>query len=393
MRGIAERPKIKVVSIAGTRPEIIKIAPVILELRRRSLAFEQQLWLSDQHRDMIAPYLRLFELQPDHVFTAISHSSLNHLFAAFLPQLEALLTEHHPDVVLVVGDTLTATVGALAAFNLQIPVGHVEAGLRSFDLAHPFPEEGYRRIISSVASLHFAPSARARQQLVRAGAPARRIILSGNTVIDAVLWVASQDLSPYIQTLPGALQQLIALPQERADRSDTQRRLVLVTAHRRENWGEPLANVTGAVRDLAIEFGDRVAFVFAMHVNPTLQQAIRAVLEGLANVQLVPPLEYPQLVASLRAADIVLTDSGGLQEEAPALGKPVLVMRTVTERPEPLEAGVAELVGTDRERIRQRVRALLTDDEEYRKMARAIFPYGDGHAAQLVVDRLALLPD
>jgi len=360
-----ELPRVMVVM--GTRPEAIKLAPVVRALRESAL-FRTVVVAAGQHRELLSQVLEVFSLEPDYCLEAmVAGQSLGRLTGRLLASLEDVVAHERPEAVLVQGDTTTALAGALAAFYARIPVGHVEAGLRSGDRYAPFPEEINRRLISQLASWHFAPTEGSREALLREGVPAAGIVVTGNTGIDALY-----------QTL-----ELLGEPQERAPG-----RLVLVTAHRRESWGPPLEEVCLAVRDL-LEAQPDVVVCFPVHPNPAVREVAHALLGGHPRARLLAPLPYPSLCRLLAASHLVITDSGGLQEEAPALGKPVLVLRDVTERPEIVELGVAELVGTRRERILASANRLLSDPAAYARMARVVTPYGDGRASQRILRFLA----
>lgn len=363
----------RVLSIFGTRPEAVKMAPVVAELAAAP-DFEPLICVTAQHREMLDQVLGLFAIRPDFDLDLMQpDQSLADLTAAVIRGLDPILRDVQPDWVLVQGDTTTVMAAALLAFYHQARLGHVEAGLRTEDKWQPFPEEINRRVASVIADLHFAPTERARQNLLREGVALERVVVTGNTVIDALLRVA--DL-PY-EWDSGPLQ---AVPQDR--------RLITVTAHRRENFGAPLEAVFEALRQLAEEFSGDVHLVYPVHRNPHVAEPAYRMLGGVANISLIDPLDYLPMVQLLKRSHLVLTDSGGLQEEAPALGVPVLVLRQVTERPEALEAGTARLVGTDRERILQQARRLLRDPAAHARMAHAANPYGDGRASERIVAAL-----
>lgn len=364
---------VKIISIFGTRPEAIKMAPVVRALQQRPDEFTSVVCVTAQHRHMLDQVLALFALQPDYDLDLMQREqTLAQLTANVLTQLDAVLVKEQPDWVVVQGDTTTAMAAALAAFYRRIKVAHVEAGLRTGDKSQPFPEEINRVFADAVADLHFAPTTQAQAHLLRAGIPATSVIVTGNTVIDALLDVAAR---PY-DWHTGELAQV---PRDK--------RLILVTAHRRENFGAPLDDICTALREIAARFPD-VQLVYPVHLNPNVQRAVNAHLPGVSNITLLPPLEYLPLVHLLKQSHLVLTDSGGLQEEAPGLGKPVLVLREVTERPEGVIAGTVKLVGTDPERIVHETTRLLTEPAEYECMAQAINPYGDGQASARIVECL-----
>ena len=354
----------------GTRPEAIKLAPVIQELKRFPQRFEVRVIASGQHRRLAHQVLAAFGIEPDHDLNVMtSRQSLTRVTARVLTRLEPVLAQAQPHLVLVQGDAATAFVGALGAYYQKSAVGHVEAGLRTGDKYNPFPEEVFRRLVTPMADLHFAPTETARATLLAEGVNRRAIYVTGNTVIDALLSVAAQD-----HPLPTKVARVLGRHH---------RRLLLVTAHRRENWGPPLHHICRAVRDLVRRFEDVVA-VYALHPNPQVTEVARAELAGEKRVVLIQAPPYFQFVSLMKRAHIVLTDSGGVQEEAPALGKPVLVLRRTTERPEGVAAGVARLVGTDARQIVAAATTLLCDERAYQRMARAVNPYGDGTAAQRI---------
>jgi UDP-N-acetylglucosamine 2-epimerase (non-hydrolysing) len=351
---------LRIVVLYGTRPELIKMAPVVRELRRSPQRFAPILCTTAQHREMLDQMQEVFGLRPDFDLNLMrADQGLNDLSARAFSELDRVLEEVAPDLLLVQGDTTTAMVGALAAFHRRVPVGHVEAGLRTGDLARPFPEEANRCIIDLVSHLHFAPTERAGRLLAAEGVPDGRIFVTGNTVVDALQWISA------------------LLPEEPV------RDEVLITVHRRESFGAPLREIFAAVRELAEAFPD-LRWVYPVHRNPNVRRPAHELLAGLPNVELHEPFDYLELIRRLRAARLVLTDSGGIQEEAPTFGKPVLVLRETTERPEGVEAGVAKLVGSDRGRIVSEATRLLTDRTAYGAMATAVNPYGDGRAAERI---------
>ena len=379
----------KIMTVFGTRPEAIKMAPVIRLLRQRANSARSLRDLTDapspiiltcitaQHREMLDPILQLFEIRPSYDLNIMQEDqSLVDITTNVLSSLEPVIAHEKPDWILVQGDTTTAMAAALSAFYRQVRVGHIEAGLRSWDKAHPFPEEMNRKVIDDISDLHFAPTETARQNLLREGVPAASIHITGNTVIDALHLAA---------TLPFDLGQLgIA----RWDMLVQSSKLILVTAHRRENLGAALEQICAALRDIAERYRHEVTILYPVHLNPNVQSTVHRLLAQVPNIVLLPPLEYLPLVHLMRHAYLVLTDSGGIQEEAPTFGKPVLVLRQVTERPEGVAAGIAKVIGTDRARIVAESTRLLDDRTEYERMARAVNPYGDGHAAERIVEAL-----
>jgi UDP-N-acetylglucosamine 2-epimerase (non-hydrolysing) len=358
-----------VLVVLGTRPEAIKLAPVITELRRHP-DVTTRVCVTGQHREMVEPILELFNVRPDIDLALMTpNQRLSSLTSTALTRLEEVVTSTAPDWVVLQGDTTSAMAAALAAFYRQVPVAHVEAGLRTHDLARPFPEEANRRIADALATVHFAPTELARHNLLREGADGSAIHVTGNTVVDALLTVGSIP-----EGRPGG--PLAGLP--------TNRRIVLLTAHRRESFGPGLRDVYHAVREIADALPD-VQFVYPVHLNPNVQEPAHAILAGHEQISLIPPLDYVSLVHLIRRATLILTDSGGIQEEAPTFGKPVLVLREVTERPEAVEAGCARIVGTDRRVIVSAALELLTDRSAYDRMAHIANPFGDGHASERIV--------
>jgi UDP-N-acetylglucosamine 2-epimerase (non-hydrolysing) len=363
----------KILSIFGTRPEAIKMAPVVKELNRHQGGFTSVVCVTAQHRQMLDQVLSLFDIVPDYDLNIMQNDqTLAQVTANALTKLDAVLEAEKPDWVLTQGDTTTAMVGALAAFYHRIRVGHVEAGLRTWDRFQPFPEEINRKIADAVCDLHFAPTATARDNLMREGISETSIVITGNTVIDALLDVAGREYD-------WAGDGMEALPRDK--------RLILVTAHRRENFGEPLRQICAAMREIAASYPD-VHFVYPVHLNPNVRSVAYEQLSDEAGITLLNPLEYLPLVQLMKASYLVLTDSGGLQEEAPSLGKPVLVLREVTERPEGVAAGTVKIVGTNKRTIIAETAALLDDHAEYERMSRAINPYGDGRASERIVKSL-----
>jgi UDP-N-acetylglucosamine 2-epimerase (non-hydrolysing) len=370
----AERLMIKVLTVFGTRPEAIKMAPVVQALARDPTAFTVRVCVTAQHRELLDQVLALFHIAPDYDLDIMRpNQSLVGTAAAVLLGLEPVLEAERPDWVLVQGDTTTVAAASLAAFYSGCRVGHVEAGLRTYDRSQPFPEEMNRRIASLLGDLHFAPTERAAANLRREGIPADRVIVTGNTVIDAIRQVADLPFDP-------AGTPLADLPLGR-------RRLILVTAHRRENFGRGMEEICAGLRTLA-ERHDDIHLVYPVHPNPNVREPVCRLLGGIPNITLLPPLEYQPLVWLMKQSHFVITDSGGIQEEAPGLGKPVLVLRRTTERPEGVEAGVVKLVGPDRAAIAAEAERLLRDPVYYQQMARAANPYGDGRAAERIASAL-----
>ena len=371
----------KILSVFGTRPEAVKMAPVVDALKGIP-GLESRTCVTAQHRQMLDQVLNLFAIQPEYDLDLMREDqSLAELSAAIFTHLDPILAEFQPDWVLVQGDTTTVAVTALLAYFRRIRVGHVEAGLRTHDKWQPFPEEVNRRVAGVIADLHFAPTEWARQNLLREGIPAESILVTGNPVIDALQHVADQPTPAEVTRLLSDL----GIEPARAGQGDP-RSLILVTAHRRENFGEPLRNICKALVTLA--GSEAVEIVYPVHLNPNVRETVHQMLSETANVTLLPPLDYLPLVHLMKRSRLVLTDSGGLQEEAPAFGVPVLVLREVTERPEGIESGTLKLVGTDPERIIREARRLLHDPEAYASMARAVNPFGDGQAAGRIAGAL-----
>lgn len=360
------KPPIRICISLGTRPEAIKLAPVIHQFRQNP-AFDTQVVLTGQHREMVEQVMQLFDFTADRDLAIMQHGqTLTDITCRSLRGLEDLFRDLQPQLVIVQGDTTTAFAAALAAFYQKIPVGHVEAGLRTDDLFNPFPEEANRRLVSQLTQLHFAPTSLSVENLEKSGVMGE-IHNTGNTVIDALLSVAAREPSCPV---PGL---------------DWQNyRVILSTVHRRENWGEPLQNIAQGFLSVLDKFPD-TALLLPLHRNPTVREPLQALLGNHPRVFLTEPLDYSELVGAMQRCYLLLTDSGGLQEEAPSLGKPVLVLRETTERPEAVMAGTAKLIGTDADRILQEAGALLSSPTAYNAMANAINPFGDGHAAEKIM--------
>jgi len=381
---------IRVLSIFGTRPEAVKMAPVVHALAKTP-EIESVVCVTAQHRQMLDQVLDLFGITPDIDLNLMQPGqSLSALTAAVFLHLDPVLAKVKPDWVLVQGDTTTVMAAALVSYYHRIQIGHVEAGLRTGDKWQPFPEEINRRVASVVADLNFAPTEWSRQNLIQEHVPADKIVVTGNPVIDALHYVAQQP--PTSEAL--SLVNRLGLPEAPdgvtgvASSNASCPRLIVVTAHRRENFGLPIENICDALLKLAEIYGDQVRIVYPVHLNPNIQEPVYRLLGGVPNITLLPPVDYLTLVHLLKRATLLLTDSGGLQEEAPGLGVPVLVMREVTERPEGVQAGTVRLVGTDTDRILSESRLLLDDSQAHLSMARAINPYGDGHAAGRIVQAI-----
>lgn len=376
--------------VFGTRPEAIKMAPLVKEFQARASEFETIVCVTGQHREMLKQVLELFGIKPDYDLEIMKEGQdLYDVTTRVLLGMREVLKKTKPDVVLVHGDTTTSTAAALAAFYQQIPVGHVEAGLRTHNIYSPWPEEMNRQLTGRMASYHFAPTELSRKNLLAEGIATDRIFITGNTVIDALQQVVTQvkgDSELYKEVALKLLQFGYDV-----NRLEAGRRLVLITGHRRENFGEGFLNICRAIQTLSKRFPE-VDFVYPMHLNPNVRKPIHEVFDdnlgGLDNLFFIEPLEYLQFVTLMDRSSIVLTDSGGIQEEAPGLGKPVLVMRDTTERPEAVKAGTVKLVGTDYNQIVGNVEKLLTDEAAYAEMSRANNPYGDGKACLYIADAL-----
>ena len=365
----------KVLFVFGTRPEAIKLCPVLQHMRRRAGEFSVKTCVTAQHRGMLDQVLAAFQVAPEFDLDVMqAGQTLGQSTARILAQLEPVLAAERPDLVLVQGDTTTTLSGALAAFYQHIPVGHVEAGLRTGDLAQPFPEEMNRVVTTRLAALHFAPSPLAASRLAAEGVPPGRIFVTGNSGIDAVLYVRDALASGAVTAPP-------------CTRLDPARKLIVVTAHRRESFGDGFEHICAALLRLARR-GD-VQIAYPVHRNPSVLEPVNRLLAGHPNILLLDPLDYVPFVDLMRRAALILTDSGGIQEEGPSLGKPILVMREKTERPEAVEAGTVKLVGTDEEKIVSEACLLLDNDEERLRMSRVHNPYGDGQASRRIADAIA----
>ena len=377
----------KIMLVFGTRPEAIKMAPLVKEFLRYPEKFETVVCVTGQHREMLDQVLRIFDIQPDYDLNIMKQGQdLYDVTARVLVGMRNVLRKVLPDVVLVHGDTTTSTAAALAAFYQQIPVGHIEAGLRTHDIYSPWPEEMNRQITSRIATYHFSPTPLSKQNLLAEGIKEEQIVVTGNTVIDALYRVV--DHIKKNLKLDAELESLLKQAGYDVTRLREGKKLVLITGHRRENFGEGFVHICTAIKDLTKKYPD-VDFVYPMHLNPNVRKPIHEVFEdnlsGLGNMFFIEPLEYLSFVYLMEKSNIVLTDSGGIQEETPGLGKPVLVMRDTTERPEALEAGTVKLVGTSYDKIVNEVSALLENQDYYNKMSKAINPYGDGKACGRIV--------
>jgi UDP-N-acetylglucosamine 2-epimerase (non-hydrolysing) len=363
----------KVLSVFGTRPEAVKMAPIV-RLLQQTPGIESRVCVTAQHRQMLDQVLELFQIGPDYDLDLMrDNQSLASISASIFTHLDPVLADFQPDWVLVVGDTTTVVTTSQLAFYRRIKIGHVEAGLRTHNKWHPFPEEINRRIATVLADLHFAPTTWSQGNLLHEGVDPNTILVTGNPVIDALNFVAKQGGPQEITDLIGQM------------KLET-RELILITAHRRENFGQPLENICYAIKELASR--EDVEIVYPVHLNPKVQEPVHRILKSTSHVTLLPPLDYLPMVHLMKHAKLILTDSGGLQEEAPSLGIPVLVLRETTERPEGVEAGTLKLVGTETDQIVREATRLLDDPVAYAEMARAANPYGDGHAAERIIEGL-----
>ena len=381
----------KIMLVFGTRPEAIKMAPLVKEFQKHPDKFGTIVAVTGQHRQMLDQVLEIFDIKPDYDLNIMKQGQdLYDVTARVLTGMRDVLKEAQPDVVLVHGDTTTSTAAALAAFYQQIPVGHVEAGLRTHNIYSPWPEEMNRQITGRIAQYDFAPTPLSRANLLAEGVAEEKISVTGNTVIDALYWVV--DKIKNTPTLNSDLKKELAEAGYYTSRLDNGKKLVLITGHRRENFGDGFISMCKAIKSLTEKYPD-VDFVYPMHLNPNVRKPIHEVfgenLDGLGNMFFIEPLEYLSFVYLMEKSNIVLTDSGGIQEEAPGLGKPVLVMRDTTERPEALDAGTVKLVGTDYDTIVNEVSSLLEDTSHYEAMSKALNPYGDGCACVRIVSSLS----
>lgn len=382
--------KKNIMLVFGTRPEAIKMAPLVKKFQEYPEQFETIVCVTGQHREMLDQVLTIFDIKPDYDLNIMKQGQdLYDVTARVLTGMRDVLKESQPDVVLVHGDTTTSTAAALASFYQQIPVGHVEAGLRTHNIYSPWPEEMNRQITGRIATYHFAPTPLSKQNLLTEAVKESDISVTGNTVIDALYMVVDKIKND--KALDSELNELLVKAGYDVNRLDGGKKLVLITGHRRENFGDGFINMCSAIKTLTEKYPE-VDFVYPMHLNPNVRKPIHEVfgedLNGLNNMYFIEPLEYLSFVYLMEKSTIVLTDSGGIQEEAPGLGKPVLVMRDTTERPEALEAGTVKLVGTNYDKIVNEVSALLDDETYYNEMSRAVNPYGDGLACERIVNAL-----
>jgi len=364
----------KIFLIIGTRPDAIKMAPVIREIKMQS-ALEPIVVATAQHREMLDQVLKVFDIKVDYDLNIMrSNQSLDNITISALDGIAKLLDKHKPSMTVVQGDTTSSFVGGLASFYRKIPIAHVEAGLRTNDLFHPFPEEGNRRLLDVISQLLFPPTKIALQNLHDENIPIEKCFITGNTAIDSLMWIIKQ-------------KKPISIPELERITSDKTKRIIVITAHRRESFGAPFLEFIAAIRELAKGFPD-VLIIYPVHLNPNVDDPVRSGLSGIDNILLPRPLGYADFVTLMNRAYFILTDSGGIQEEAPVLGKPVLVLRDVTERPEAVEAGASKIVGMHKDKILMESRKLLLDDQEYRKIAQKRFIYGDGRASKRIVKQI-----
>lgn len=369
--------KLRVLTIFGTRPEAVKMAPVVHELSRHP-EIDAQVCVTAQHRQMLDQVLEVFDIHPDIDLNLMKpDQSLAQLSAEIFINLDPVLSNLKPDWILIQGDTTTVTVASILGYYHQLRIGHVEAGLRSFDKWQPFPEEINRRIAGVVSDLHFAPTEGNRSNLLKEGIPPEMIVVTGNPVIDALQEIASRPA-------PAQVSQMLS----QFGIGKGKKRLVMITAHRRENFGQPILDICSALRQLAESYSQDTVFIYPVHLNPNIQKPVHQQLSDLPNLHLIPPLDYLPMVHLMKQACLMLTDSGGLQEEAPALGIPTLVLRNTTERPEGVKAGTLKLVGSAPKVILSEARRLLDDPQAHAAMANAVNPYGDGHAAERIMQAL-----
>lgn len=380
----------KILLVFGTRPEAIKMAPLVLEFKKNKEVFKTIVCVTGQHREMLDQVLQIFDIEPDYDLNIMKHGQdLYDITSRVLLGMRDILQEVKPDIVLVHGDTTTSTAAALAAFYQQIPVGHVEAGLRTYNIYSPWPEEMNRQLTGRIASYDFAPTPLSRENLLKENVDDSKIVVTGNTVIDALYWVVKKIKKS--NSLDIELSTSLLKAGYDVSRLCGGKRLILITGHRRENFGDGFIHMCSAIKELTKKYPN-VDFVYPMHLNPNVRKPIHQVfgdnLENLGNMFFIEPLEYLSFVYLMEKAYIVLTDSGGIQEEAPGLGKPVLVMRNTTERPEAVTAGTVKLVGTDYQAIVTNVSELLNNQQSYQQMSKAINPYGDGKACTRIVNAL-----
>jgi len=378
----------KVLIVFGTRPEAIKMAPVVKAFQSDLQNFDTKVCVTAQHREMLDQVLNIFDIKPDYDLNIMkAGQDLYDISARVLVEMRPVLKEFSPNVVLVHGDTSTSTMAALASFYQQIPVGHVEAGLRTYNIYSPWPEEMNRQMTGRLATYHFAPTEGSRQNLLNEGIPNDRITVTGNTVIDA-LHLALDKIHGSIELQNELLQQIINMGYMNVNKLNScERKLILITGHRRENFGEGFINMCQAMKEIALQYPD-FDLVYPVHLNPNVLKPVHDILKDISNIFLIKPMEYLPFLYLMEKCYLVLTDSGGIQEEAPGLGKPVLVMRDTTERPEAVEAGTVELVGTDKYLIISKVSELINNQDKYLRMTKANNPYGDGLASERILKTL-----
>jgi len=366
--------KKRLLFVFGTRPEAVKMAPVILKVKKYSDMFEPLIAVTGQHREMLDQVLKVFNLRPDFDLMIMEQDqTLSSVIEKALRGIEEIIIGEHPDMVIVQGDTSTTLASSMAAFYQHVPLAHIEAGLRTGKKYYPFPEEMNRKLTSTLADIHLAPTSIAVKNLIAESVPRSSIYLTGNTVIDALYMAAEKDCD---------------LKRSKIEVKDRHKKIILVTVHRRESYGAPLKNICEAIKSIAVKHKDIATVLLPVHKNPMVADTVRSILDGAENVQLVEPLDYLPFVHLMKSASLVLTDSGGIQEEAPSLGKPVLVLREETERPEAVMANTVKVVGTSTENIVSEVEKLLSNKEEYEKMAKATNPYGDGKASERIIGAL-----
>ena len=374
------RNKIKVLLVFGTRPEAVKMAPLYHMLQKNRNFFETIVCVTGQHREMLDQVLRVFNIIPDIDFDLMSpDQGLIDLQSVILSRMKEVLLKHKPDILLVHGDTTTTLSAAMAGFYLGIPIGHVEAGLRTYDIVSPFPEEFNRQVVSKISKLHFAPTDLSKENLLSENIESNNVVVTGNTVIDSLFWVLDQ-----IESDQNKKHTILNILNAKLPFNWQIERFILVTGHRRENFGDSFIQICKSIKIIADEFRN-VHIVYPVHLNPQVQTPVNTILSGISNIHLLPPLDYEPFVYLLKHSYIVLTDSGGIQEEAPSLGKPVLVMRNLTERPEGVNAGTVRLVGVNENRITKNIRELLENEQSYQKMSKAHNPYGDGKACERII--------
>ena len=375
--------KKKIMLVFGTRPEAIKMAPLVHALKAELELFELKVCVTSQHRQMLDQVLKVFDIKPDIDLNLMRQDqNLSNLTSLILNEMQNIFIQYRPDIVLVHGDTTTTLATSMAAFYASIPVGHVEAGLRTYDMKAPYPEEFNRQITSKITKWHFAPTELSQKNLLSEGFDKFSITVTGNTVIDALYWVLKR-----IDRDKNRRKKLENFLNSKLLINWRDKDFVLVTAHRRENFGDGFLHICSALKELASKY-PKISFVYPVHLNPNVSKPVYEILRSFSNIHLIKPLEYEPFVYLLKHSYLVLTDSGGIQEEAPSLGKPVLVMRDVTERPEAVEAGTVEIVGSSHQRIVQSVSRLLDDKKHYKNMSHAHNPYGDGLACKRIVDVL-----